>query len=65
MYDPDADEGFSQLGRERLHRRADVTPHDASFIAQTLHHIACEIRRNRKTDTLVPTGPAENRSVNA
>ena len=56
---------FSQLGRERLHRRADVTPHDASFVAQTLHHIAREIRGNRKTDTLVPAVSAENGSVNA
>jgi hypothetical protein len=48
-----------------LHRRADVAAHDATFVAQALHHVAREIRRNGEANALVSATSAENRRVDA
>src|SRR5439155_10999742 len=56
---------FSQLGSEWLHRCADVAANNATLFAQTLHHVASEIRRNGEANALASTASAENRGVNA
>jgi hypothetical protein len=38
-----------------LHGRADVAAYNATLFAQTLHHIAGEVRGNREADPLVTT----------
>src|SRR4029077_11511561 len=50
---------------EGLHRGADVPAHDATFVAQALHHLTRQICGNSEADPLVSAAAAEDRRVNA